>query len=76
MPSPKDRGPSEPTRLVDLLGYGRSLTRSDFYRLLTHMAVRLSDPETPEDEVRLIKLVTKALDEIGDRMAARINPPD
>lgn len=68
MPSPKDREPSEPTRLVDLLGYGSSFTRSDFYRLVTHMAVRLADPDIPEAELRLIRMVVKALDEIADRL--------
>lgn len=67
MPSSKDRGPSEPTHLIDLLGYGSSFTRSDFYRLLSLMAVRLADPDIPEAELHLIRLVTKALTEIGDR---------
>ena len=64
MPPPEKR---EPTSLADLLGYGSSLTRSDFYRLTRHMAVRMSDLDTPDAEMRLIRMVVKALDEIAER---------
>ena len=59
------RDPSEPTNLLDLLGYGSSFTRSDLFRLTRHMAVRMADPDVPDEEMRLIRMVVKALDEIA-----------
>lgn len=77
MPPRKDRGKSDPTRLVDLLDFGSSFTRSDFYRLVVHMAVRTADPDTPEAEMRLIRMAVKALDEIAERWEQTLEqPPD
>lgn len=41
---------------------------SALYRLVMYLAVRLADPDIPDDELRLIRMVRDALDEIAEKM--------